>query len=140
MTDTETPVTDCWLSLAHSLPPLTGPASTAERLLLLAHYGIDWQNGWITSYVRTYWDKVLPDRVIASTYRADTLSRWWCSVADELGSQPRNSDERLEIAHHLGADSLPVLEVLRFETPALILRTRITTDAVRADRAEGTSL
>ena len=38
----------------------------------------------------------------------------------------------------LRADSLPVLEVLRFETEALLLRTRIVADAVRQTRATRT--
>ena len=33
--------TDRWLAAADGLPALTGPAGTAERLLLLTHYGVD---------------------------------------------------------------------------------------------------
>lgn len=127
-------VTDRWLAAAPHLPPLTGAAGIAERLLLLVHYGIDWQDGWVTGYRRTYWDKVLPDRVITATYRAANLRRWWRDVAAELGSRPRNAHERAELERLLRVDPLPVLEILRAETEALILRTRIVTDSVRAAR------
>ena len=127
--------TDRWLGVtADYMPPLDGPAGTAERLLLLVHYGVDWQNGWVSRYRKTYWAQLLPDRIITSTYRTGTLRRWWRDVADELGSQPRSSAERTELERLLRADPLPVLEVLRFETEALLLRTRIVTEAVRATR------
>lgn len=48
--------------MGERLPPLTGPAGVAERLLLLTHYGIDWQTGWVSRYRRTYWEQLLPDR------------------------------------------------------------------------------
>ena len=35
--------TDKWLASVPELPALTGAHSTAERLLLLLHYGIDWE-------------------------------------------------------------------------------------------------
>lgn len=131
-----TTATDAWLASTHGyMPPLTGPAGTAERLLLLIHYGIDWQSGWVTRYRKTYWDQVLPDRVICATYRVDNLRRWWREVADQLGSVPRNAGERSEMEQLLRADPLPVLEVLRAETEALLLRTRIVADAVRSARA-----
>ena len=80
-------------------------------------------------------DQVLPDRLIVATYRADTLRRWWSEVAAELESQPRNSAEREEVEALLRAEAAPVMETIRTETEALLLRTRITTDAVRAARA-----
>lgn len=116
------------------MPPLDGPAGTAERLLLLIHYGIDWQDGWVGRYRTAYWDRILPDRIVAATYRAANLRRWWRDVADELGSGPRSPDERAELEQLLRADPGPVLEVLRSEAEALLLRTRITADAVRAAR------
>jgi len=79
------------------MPALTGPAGTAERLLLLIHYGIDWQESWVGRYRATYWDKLLPDRVITATYRAGSLRRWWREVASELGSAPRSAAERHEL-------------------------------------------
>lgn len=128
--------TDRWLAvLGERMPPLTGPAGTAERLLLLTHYGIDWQAGWVSRYRRTYWEQLLPDRVITATYRAGTLRRWWRDVATELGSAPRNAAERSELEQLLRADSTPVLMALRLETEALLLRTRIVADAVRETRS-----
>lgn len=123
-----------WLAAVTGMPPLDGPAGTAERLLLLIHYGIDWQDGWVGRYRTTYWDRILPDRVIAATYRAANLRRWWRDVADNLGSRPRSPSERAELEELLRADPGPVLEVLRWEAEALLLRTRITADAVRAAR------
>ena len=72
--DAATP-TDRWLASVEGMPPLEGPAGVAERLILLLHYGIDWSNGWVANYRKTYWDQVLPDRLIVATYRADTLRR-----------------------------------------------------------------
>lgn len=134
MTPEESP-TGRWLAAAAAvMPPLEGAAGTAERLLLLVHYGIDWQAGWVTRYRATYWDRILPDRVICATYRAPTLSRWWRDVADQLGSQPRSRPERTELERLLREEDLPVLELLRFEAEALLLRTRIVTEQVRAAR------
>ena len=128
--------TDRWLAvLGERMPPLTGPAGVAERLLLLTHYGIDWQAGWVSRYRRVYWEQLLPDRVITATYRAGTLRRWWRDVATELGSAPRNAAERTELEQLLRADSTPVLMALRLETEALLLRTRIVADAVRETRS-----
>lgn len=132
--------TDQWLATVPDMPALEGPAGTAERLLLLLHYGIDWQTGWISNYRATYWDRLLPDRVIAATYRCDALRRWWCDVATELGSQPRNHAERAELERLLRNDSMPVLEALRNETEALLLRVRLTADAVRATRARSETI
>ena len=73
--------------------------------------------------------------MICATYRSANLRRWWRDVADDLGSQPRTAAERAELEQLLRADSLPVLEVLRFETEALLLRTRIVADTVRQNRA-----
>lgn len=127
--------TDRWLdTIAGAMPPLDGPAGTAERLLLLIHYGVDWSNGWVGRYRATYWECVLPDRVICATYRAPNLRRWWRDVADDLGSRPRSTAERAELEALLRADSMPVLEVLRYEADALLLRTRIVTESVRAGR------
>lgn len=128
--------TDRWLATtATYMPALEGPAGLAERLLLLIHYGVDWQDGWVSRYRNTYWDQLLPDRIITATYRIGNLRRWWREVADELGSRPRSAAERAELEQLLRADPLPVLEVLRYETEALLLRTRIVTEAVREGRA-----
>lgn len=129
--------TDRWLAaVADTMPPLEGAAGVAERLLLLVHYGVDWSNGWVGRYRATYWDSILPDRVICATYRAANLRRWWRDVADDLGSQPRSTAERAELEQLLRAESMPVLEVLRYEAEALLLRTRIVADSVRAARPQ----
>lgn len=116
------------------LPALTGAAGVAERLLLLVHYGVDW-DGWPGTHRKTYWEKALADRVVAATYRSDTLRRWWREVTSELSSAPRNEAERIEVAQLLGyPDPGEVLEILREEAEPLILRVRIIADAVRRSR------
>lgn len=136
MTSADTP-TSRWLDATSDvMPALDGPAGVAERLLLLVHYGIDWSGGWVTRYRSTYWESLLPDRVICATYRSANLRRWWRDVADDLGSAPRSRAERAELEELLRADPVPVLEVLRSEAEALLLRTRIVADAVRQARAE----
>ena len=125
---------DAWLATVAGMPPLDGPAGTAERLLLHVHYGIDWQDGWVARYRTTYWDQLLPDRVITATYRAPSLRRWWRELAVELESGPRNPDERAELERLLRVPDRPVLHVLRTETEPLLLRVRIVADAVRATR------
>jgi hypothetical protein len=136
--------TQSWLAALQSgpvpiaLPPLEGPAAVAEKLLLLLHYGVDWENGWAGSRRKTYWDRALPDRVICATYLVPTLSQWWCAVTNEMESAPRNPAERLEVAQLLGCpEGAEVLGLLRNEAEALVLRVRIIADAVRAVRAEG---
>ena len=123
-----------WLATVPDMPPLHGPSGTAERLLLHVHYGIDWQLGWVARYRTTYWDQLLPDRVITATYRAPSLRRWWRELAVELESGPRNPGERAELEGLLRVRDRPVLHVLRTETEPLLLRVRIVADAVRATR------
>lgn len=138
MTDDETTSpTDRWLALAE-LEPLTGPAGTAERMLLLLHYSVDW-DGWVGAHRARYWDAILPDRVVLATYRSEHLRRWWSEAANELDAQPRNSAERAEVAHLVEQPALPVLTVLREQTEALLLRTRIVTEAIRATRPSRSS-
>ncbi|MEU4607533.1 hypothetical protein AB0F43_31495 [Kribbella sp. NPDC023972] len=131
--------TDQWLAAA-DLPALDGPSDIADRLLLLVHYGIDWQQGWLSGarYRTTYWDPILPDRVICATFCADSLRRWYAEVAAELVSAPRNADERAELERLIRTTDRDhdVLQLLRTDTPGFILRTRITADAVRAARSK----
>jgi hypothetical protein len=127
--------TSRWLAAAPHMPPLEGPPGTAERLLLLLHYGIDWQDSWIARRRAGYWDRILPDRVIAATYRAPNLRRWWQDVAAETTSRPRTAGERAELEALLREPPGPVLDVMRWEAEALLLRTRIIADAVRERRA-----
>lgn len=123
-----------WLSAVPELPALQGAEQTAERLLLLLHYGVDWTDGWVGRYRKTYWDRILPDRVVVATYRANTLRSWWALAAAELQSSPRTPEERLELEQLLAADPAPVLRLLREQTDALVLRTRIVAEAVRAGK------
>lgn len=123
--------TDTWLATIPEMPALEGPAGTAERLLLLIHYGIDWADGWVASNRHRYWDHVLPERARAATFNAPTLRRWWCHLTAALESSPRTPAERAETEQLLREPARPVLEVVRHETQALLLRTRLTTTAVR---------
>ena len=123
-----------WLAEVPELPPLSGDLEVAERLLLLLHYSIDFDS-WVGSYIRRYWTDLLPDRVIVATYSADSLHRWWSDVAAELSADARTREERLELAQLLShPDPQAVLEHLRSDTTALLMRTRITADAVRQQR------
>jgi len=125
--------TDRWLGAVAGMPALPGPAGIAERLLLLLHYGVDWES-WVARSRATYWSDLLPDRVVCATFLSANLREWWCQVSAELESRPRNAAERAEVELLLRQDPWPVLEVLRLETDALLLRVRITADAVRASR------
>lgn len=135
-TDLGTP-TDRWLAAA-DLPALDGASDRADRLLLLLHYGIDWQQGWLSNsrHRTTYWDPILPERIICATFLTDTLRGWYTQAAAELVSAPRNRDERAELERLLrpSAADREVLHQFRTETAALILRTRLTADAVRSSR------
>lgn len=131
MTAKPTP-TRAWQALVPELPPIDGPADTAERLLLLLHYGIDWETSWVAApkYRKTYWDTQLPGRVQRAAYRADTLDRWWSHASGLLGApNPRQPDRRLELAVLLREPPLPVITLLRDSLPALLLRVRIIAEA-----------
>lgn len=128
--------TDSWLAAADWLPGLEGSAATAERLLLLVHYGVDW-DGWVANYRATYWDRILPDRVTAAAYRSRDLRTWWTTLSRQLETAPRTSAQRRELDHLLAAESRPVLTVMREQSEALLLRTRLVADAVRTAKTEG---
>ncbi|MBS4730638.1 hypothetical protein MSM1_20735 [Mycobacterium sp. SM1] len=136
MTPVKTP-TQVWRALVPELPAVDGPAETAERLLLLLHYAIDWENSWVAEprYRKTYWDELLPGRVRRAAYRASTLDQWWSDVSTRLDAPaPRQPDRRLELACLLREPSLPVIAHLREHLPALILRVRIIAEAAAAQR------
>jgi hypothetical protein len=113
-------------------------ADTAERLLLLVHYSIDWDNSWVAEpkHRKRYWDEILPSRVRRAAYRSSTLDEWWSSTAlRDLGVlAPRQRDRRLELAALLREPPLPVLNVMITSLPALVLRVHIIADAVAAQR------
>lgn len=132
--DLEQPPTRRWLEQAQ-LRPLTGPEGTAESLLLLLHYSIDW-DGWVGAYRASYWDGLLTDRVLVAAYRSATLATWWSDVAAELGAAPRTQAQRRELAQLLEHEPVPVLSVMRSSTEALQVRLRLVADAVRAARAD----
>lgn len=127
-----------WIAAAPYLPPLTDPAAqTAEKLMLLLHYGIDWsESNWLAARRGDYWDTLLPSRIQEATYRSGAnLHRWWSAVSASLGSTPRTDRERLEVATLLATDNpKAVLQAMRDQTTALALRTRIVADAVRTRR------
>lgn len=116
----------------------TSPASDiAERLLLLLHYSIDWENSWVADkrYLKRYWDEILPGRVRRAAYLATTLNHWWSEVSTALEApMPRYEDRRLELATLLGQPPLPVITELQDNLPGLILRVRIIADAVSQQR------
>lgn len=134
--DTTSP-TARWRAAAPELPALTDPAAvTAERLLLLVHYGLDWDS-WIADHVHRYWDELLPARIRSATYRADSLTGWWSLVCEALpvgggGDRAR----RLEVAQLLGEPAAPVLAVLRDHLPAVVLRVRLIAESVKAARGQ----
>lgn len=143
---TPTP-TQVWRATVPELPSLLDEADdagstaraadTAERLLLLLHYSIDWETSWVADpkHRKTYWDELLPGRVRRAAYRADTLDRWWSEVSRQLGAPaPRRRDRRLELATLLREPPVPVITVLRDSLPALLLRVRIIAEAVAAQR------
>lgn len=133
MSTVKTRPTDRWLATVAGMPALEGPAGTAERLLLLVHYGVNWDS-WVGGRRVAYWSDVLPDRVLTATFMATTLRQWWGYVSAELESRPRNPGERAELEQLLREDAGPVLEVLRAETEALLLRVRIVSESVRDSR------
>lgn len=132
-----------WRAAVPELPPLTDPAAiSAERLLLLVHYDLDW-DAWIGDHRHRYWDELLPARVLAATYRADSLASWWSLLAQALPIEITDRERRLEVAQLLTEPSAPVLTLLRDQLPALILRVRIIAETVadiRRAAAESTQV
>ena len=133
--------TQAWQAMVPELEPTSPPADTAERLLLLLHYSIDWDTSWVADprYRKTYWDKQLPGRVRRAAYRSETLDRWWSEVSTMLGAPaPRQPERRMELATLLRQPPLPVIAAFRDTLPALILRVRIIAEAVAQHRKAAT--
>jgi hypothetical protein len=147
------PPTRAWQALVPELPPFISAdstddasdrpdeaalgADTAERLLLLLHYSIDWQNSWVAERRKTYWDNEFPSHVRGAANRNDTLDGWWSDVSRRLNAlAPRQAERRVELAVLLREPSEPVITVLLDKLPALVLRVRIIAEAVAATRQE----
>jgi hypothetical protein len=136
MTTAPTP-TAAWQAMVPQLPPLDGAADIGERLLLLLHYSIDWENSWVADprYRKKYWDELLPSRVRRAAYRASSLEHWWSDISVRLDAlAPRQSDRRLELARLLREPFLPVIAELRENLPALVMRVHIIAEAVAEQR------
>lgn len=132
--------TSRWLATAPVLPPLDPhlepAAAVGERLLLLCHYGVNWQNSWITDRRDRWWDDIFPSRAILPTWRHRELRSWWNTLATELQSSPRTSQEREELARLLAYPApTAVLGVIRTQILPLVLRVRIVSEHVRAARS-----
>lgn len=89
--------------------------------------------GWPPAAVTTG-TTCLPTRIRLATYNSINLHQWWTASAARLGSSPRTDEQRAELATLLTMEARPVLQVMRDQTTALTLRTRIVADAVRASR------
>lgn len=126
-----------WQAFVPELQRLEQPGDTAERLLLLLHYSIDWDSSWVRNYRKTYWDDQFPGRVRRAAYRADTLDRWWTEAASRLGANaPYFADRRNELAALLRQPPLEILATMQTSLLALVLRVRIIAEAVKEDRKE----
>lgn len=125
-------ITREWQS-ASTLPLPTGADDVAERLVLLAHYGADWDVWGGARRVR-YWD-ALAERVKAATFAGPGLADWWTAMSMSLPTAPRNKDERADLASLLACDGQrAVLSVLRNRTDVVVLRVRVIAENRRAAR------
>lgn len=136
MSEPSLPPTVSWQSNV-DLPTLSVSEDIAERLVLLAHYGADFDVWGGTRRVR-YWD-ALTERVKASTYGGPTLSDWWTGMVRSLHTQPRNKAEREDLAQLLAVENQrEVLKILRNHADVLVLRVRVISDARNKLREETT--
>lgn len=128
--DVNVPVSVEWQSVV-ALPAVSEAESIAERLVLLAHYGADFEVWGGARRVR-YWD-ALAERVKAATYAGPTLADWWERMAVSLPTSPRDARERADVAGLL-AYPIPreVLKVLRSQTAVTVLRVRVIAEHRRA--------
>lgn len=127
---TEKTPTDVWLEQS-PVPPLTGPDNVAERLLLLVHYGMNWDVWGTPSRRVRYWD-ALTERVKASTFAGPKLEYWWANMSTLMDTNPRNNAEREELASLLGGGSdKEVLSLFRNAAPVIVLRVRLVAESRR---------
>ena len=111
------------------LPALEDAEAVAEALVLLVHRGVNW-DVWGSRAIR-YWD-AFTERVRASTYAGPSLSQWWQSIASELDSQPRNAQDRADLAGLLACPNQGlVLDAFRRHAPVLVLRIRVLVEHLR---------
>ena len=121
-----TPITDAWLSIS-PLPALEGAEGVAERLVLLIHYGVDFSI-WGMARRGRYWD-ALKERVKGATYSGPTLSAWWGDISNQIGSEPRNSEERAEALALISVEEQrQTLNILRTHSDVLVLRARVISE------------
>jgi len=120
---------------AAGLPPLEGPQRTAEVLTAMAHRCADW-DVWGGPRAIRYWD-ALTSRVRQACYAGPRLSLWWerLTVQMSLTPPPRKADRALLASLLAGGGDAAVLDVLRREPEALVLRVRVAADTRREARA-----
>jgi hypothetical protein len=115
------------------LPEVGEPEQIAERLLLLAHYGADF-DVWGGSRRMRYWD-ALAERAKAATFAGPTLADWWSALSMSLSTSPRNPAERADLAGLLAhPDGRQVLRALRDHADVLVLRVRVIAETRKAAR------
>ena len=123
-----------WRAAAPWLPELDSSAATAEALLLALHYSVNF-DGWIGNRRHVYWEKILPSRIRRSTYRTNTLDWWWSDVCASLDAEPGSRALRRDVVELLrDPNAREVMDILRREHVALVLRVRLIADAVRESK------
>ena len=121
-----------WQS-AVQMPEQSEAENIAERLVLLAHYGVDF-SVWGGRRRKRYWD-ALVERVKASTYAGPNLVDWWGALCASLPSAARNSSERNDVVDLLGyKNQKEVLKVLRNNPDVVVLRVRVISEYRREAR------
>lgn len=122
-------ITEEWRN-SIALPPMPPEGDIAERLVLLAHYGADF-NIWGGARRPRYWDALM-ERTKASTYAGPALSDWWQSMSSSLPCAPRNARERADLVFLMSHEpALPVLYYLRRNPDFLVMRVRVIAEQRR---------
>jgi hypothetical protein len=124
------PPSEQWRA-AVALPEISEAEQVAERLVLLAHYGADFDVWGGARRVR-YWD-AFAERVKAATYAGPGLTDWWSAISRSLPTSPRDAREREDVARLLAySEARAVLKVLRARTDVTVLRVRVIAEHRRA--------